>query len=45
MNALNRINKTEVEMINKYGSMITSGLTKMANSYFDWKSYGKEEEE
>ena len=45
MNALNRINKTEVEMVNKYGSMITSGLTKMGNSYFDWKSYGKEEEE
>lgn len=45
MNALNRIDKTEVQMLNKYGSMITSGLIKMGNSYFDWKSYGKKEEE
>lgn len=44
MNALNRIDKTESEMINKYTNMALSGLMKMGNSYFDWKRYNTQAE-
>lgn len=44
MNALNRIDKTESEMINKYTSMVLSGLMKMGNSYFDWRRYNTQAE-
>ena len=44
MNALNRIDKTESEMINKYTSMALSGLMKMGNSYLDWRRYNTQAE-